>query len=489
MRLTSSERSASQSEEARRQHRDAWLIVLGIGCLLIIFGNLLGWGPWLVASLVAACMVLFGVGLEIGVDAADVPGDTKGDSIYYLGLLFTFAALVAALITFDWGTPGGDASGATGSIRNFGIALLTTIVGLAGRVWFTMSQESPGDIVDTTRSRLEETVSRMKESLDRARDDLDIMADKFRDSSAGLGEMAEIIAEGTKRTAEAYGELDEYAGHVASASQSLTEEMVLLKTVCGTSARTLTTLQNRAGELGRRFGDVHARLADVTGSLERINEVAGPAAERIDATLRGVESTDAAMSALGQTLSGVRGSAERAKRALAGIADAVDRHEVLPLWKEAVEQLHTGTRGIRGIGEHAGEMNVEFEGLRASVKAARDGLASVPGTARALNEQLREVAPELTGSIAPVRNLARDLNADLAAAGEQSAELSSALEDARRHARGLSAEMREAAGVDTPAGRIRRALAGMRRPLTGMRRALAGMRRALTRLPGLRRKS
>ena len=298
------------------------------------------------------------------VDDADVPGDTKGDSIYYLGLLFTFAALVAALITFDWGAPGSGEGGTIGSIRNFGIALLTTIVGLAGRVWFTMSQDSPGDLVDATRSELEETVARMKESLDRARDDIDIMAHKFRDSSAGLGKMAETIAQGTRKTAESYDALDEYASCIASATQSLTREMDQLRAVCGASHGALTTMQGQAHALGERFDAV----------------AAGAAAERIDAIVRGVEGTDAVVSALGKTLSGVKQSADRAQQALAGIADAVDSHDVLPLWKEAVDQLHEGTRGIRGIGRRAAAVNAEFDGLMVSVRAASDGLGKLPET-------------------------------------------------------------------------------------------------------------
>ncbi len=487
MSLTSAERSASQSREVLREHRDAWLMVLGVGFLVIVFGNLFGGGPWLVALLVAAVMIGYAFFVGRFVDEADVPGDTKGESIYYLGLLFTFAAMIAGLITFDWETPGTDTSGTTGAIRNFGIALLTTIVGLAGRVWFTMSHESPGDIVDTTRSELEETVSRMKESLDRARDDLESMAIRFGESSAGLGEIAEIIAQRTKKTAETYEALDEYAGRIAGATRLLTKEMGQLRTVYSASAHAMTVLQDRAERLGTRFNDVQAQFAEVEGTFDTINKVAGPAAERVNATLQGLESTDAAVSAFGKTLSGVRGSADRAKQALAGIADAVDRHGVLPLFQEAVEQLHVGTRGIRGIGEQAGEMNAEFDGLKASVKAAREGLASVPGRARAINEQLRGVGPELTVSIGPVRGLARELNADLTAAGEQSAELSGALEDARQQARGLTEELREAAGVGMPGEpavsrttRIRRAMAKARRGLT---------RRGLARLARFRRKS
>ena len=463
----SAPRSASDAEETRRQHRDAWLIVLAIGCAIILFGNLLGIGAWWLASAVAVCMVIYGIGVQVYIDDSDVPGDIKGDSIYYLGLLFTFAALVAALITFDWGTPGTDGSGTTGSIRNFGIALLTTIVGLAGRVWFTMSQESPGDIVDTTRSELEETVSQMKESLDRARDDLDIMASKFRDSSTGLAKTAATIADSTKRTAATYEALDAYTGQVAGTAESLTHQMDQLKGVCGLCASALLSLQETARELGTHLDDVPARLGShfdraqaqlkkAEATFDGINRVAGPAAERVADTLRGVEGTAAAASALGRSLSGMRGSAEQARKALAGIADAVDGQEALPLWKESVDQLHEGTRGIRGIATRAAAINAEFEELSASLRAARDGLASVPGTAHAINEQL-----------------------------------GAALDDAARRARDLSDEMLHAARADARAvgwiepvqgagGRIRRALAGTRR-------AFAGTLRAWKRLTAFRR--
>ena len=272
MRSTYEEHSASRSVEAQREFRDAWMIALLVGCVIIALGNLIGIGPWWLAMAAAVWMIGYGVFIARTVDAADVTSDTKGESIYYLGLLFTFAALVAALITFDWGTPGGDGSGTAGTIRNFGIALLTTIVGLAGRVWFTMSHESPGDLVDNTRSLLEDTVSQMKESLDRARDDLDIMAHKFRDSSAGLGELAEIISEGTRhtagiiaegtqqtaalisegqqRTAETYDALDAYSVQITGAARSLAREMDRMNAVCDASTAVLAA---PAGTSGRHW--------------------------------------------------------------------------------------------------------------------------------------------------------------------------------------------------------------------------------------------
>ena len=271
-----------------------------------------------------------------------------------------------------------------------------------------------------------------------------------------------------------------------------------MNAVCDASTGVLAALQDRAHGVGQHFEAMQTRLAETEGTFDGINRVAGPAAEGVGATLRSVQETGSAVSALRETLAGVRGSAERAKEALVGIAEAVDRHEVVPRWDEAVEELHAGTRGIRGIAERAAGMNAEFEGLRASVKAAREGLASVPGAARGISEQLGAAEAELSGGIEPVRGVARGLKADLEAAGRQSAELAAALEDAKQQAQELSAGTRAAAGADgalepspapSPNGRFRRAMAGVRRGAVGVGRGMAGFGRGMARLAARRRKS
>ncbi len=159
--------------EARRQHRKAWLATLAMGAVFIVLANLVSLPPWLIALVLSVLMVGFGVSIR----QTEVGSDSKGDSFYYLGLLFTFIALIAALIAFDWGS---DATRTIGIIRNFGIALVTTIWGLAGRVWYAMSGDAPGDLEEAIRGDLEAAVSEMKGSLDRARDHLDIWSTPSR---------------------------------------------------------------------------------------------------------------------------------------------------------------------------------------------------------------------------------------------------------------------------------------------------------------------
>ena len=230
----------------------------------------------------------------------DIPNDAKGDSIYYLGLLFTFAALVAALIAFNWDSEGNAAS-ASGSIRNFGIALLTTIVGLAGRVWFTMSKESPGDVEDAVRFQLDEAVSRMKQSLDRARNELEIMAHQFQVSSEGLREVAESVGAGTRQAATTINGLQGQTDQITDVTEALTRELGEMRTVCSSNVQILSRLESQAGGLGRRFDEIVVKFGPLNEAIEEL----GPAVGTLDSSLKQIKSTGEAVNALGDNFSSV----------------------------------------------------------------------------------------------------------------------------------------------------------------------------------------
>jgi len=431
-------RSASEYAEQRAEHRRAWLAALGLGGIIIVAGNLIGFGAWWVALIVAFVMFIY----IIVIKDIEVPDDSKGDSIYYLGLLFTFAALVAALVSFGRGSDTGDFS-AAGSIINFGIALLTTIVGLAGRVWFTMSKESPGDLEDAARFQLDEAVSRMKLSLDRARDDLDIMSSQFQVSSAHLGEMAESIGAGSKQAVATLSGLHQQNADISSAIRELTDELGELKTVCYSSLQAFRKLETQAEVLGRWFDEVRVRLAPLEEAFQKFGGVAGPAAERLSFSLRQVKSTGDAVYALGETFAEVRRSAEGANRVFSRLSDSVDQNGFLPLWKESVELVREGALEIRGTGESAAAMNAEFRELTKTMALAKEELGAVLGSARSVNEQMSGVETEVLSGVSPVRSMTHDLYSDLAAACRQTSDFSKALGEATLQAQGLFDTLRE----------------------------------------------
>jgi hypothetical protein len=87
--------------------------------------------------------------------------DTIGDNFYYLGFLFTLASLSYALYSFS--KHDGDVYEI---ISNFGIALTTTIFGLALRIVFCQLKQDPVETEQEARIELSEAALRLKNELD-----------------------------------------------------------------------------------------------------------------------------------------------------------------------------------------------------------------------------------------------------------------------------------------------------------------------------------
>ena len=91
------------------------------------------WGALL--ACVAAVLVIF----LHGVSRRREPNIQRvADDTYYLGLLFTLVSLIVTLVNLFLINPGGDFEAKTQSVvGNFGIALVSTVAGILGRIWLS----------------------------------------------------------------------------------------------------------------------------------------------------------------------------------------------------------------------------------------------------------------------------------------------------------------------------------------------------------------
>jgi len=114
--------------------------------------------------------------------------DIAGDNLYYLGFLYTLTSLSYALYLFAK-----EQGGAEAIISNFGIALATTIIGLALRVALYQMRQDPVEIEKEARIELGEAALRLKHELDNVVVEMNSFRRATQQSiSEGLKEIADL---------------------------------------------------------------------------------------------------------------------------------------------------------------------------------------------------------------------------------------------------------------------------------------------------------
>lgn len=124
----------------------------------IYFMKINGYQARDVTLVAVAAMLLYGY-IAFKIPIVQMRLDRLGDNFYYLGFIYTLASLSAALVQL---TGQIDVQPLLGS---FGIALVTTIVGIAGRVLLLQLRTELDDIEQKTRQELQATAMHLREQL------------------------------------------------------------------------------------------------------------------------------------------------------------------------------------------------------------------------------------------------------------------------------------------------------------------------------------
>lgn len=109
------------------------------------------------AIVIATAMILMGtyVFFVTLVPATKLRTDVAADNVYYLGFLFTLTSLAIAL----------SIDSADAILANFGVAIISTLIGIAARVGLNQLRVDPNDIEEASRLELSEATSRVKAEL------------------------------------------------------------------------------------------------------------------------------------------------------------------------------------------------------------------------------------------------------------------------------------------------------------------------------------
>jgi hypothetical protein len=155
--------------------------------------------------------------------------DQAGDNLYYLGFLYTLVSLSVALYFFT------DPQAALEQIiSNFGIALSSTILGVALRVFLHQMRDDPVDTEREARQTLADAASRLRSELDVSVREMNGFVRQMRQSvdealhgvTVAVGKRLEDAGSKVADAAEAAGDeirgaLSNYADHSKALNSAL----------------------------------------------------------------------------------------------------------------------------------------------------------------------------------------------------------------------------------------------------------------------------
>jgi len=215
------------------------------GCFYVIVSKIQHFPAWMVTSVPVGLMFVYAAMLLL-LRAFRLRLDYAADNLYYMGFLFTLTSLGVSLYQFRAEGPAEEI------VQNFGVAIASTIAGIALRVLFTQMRQDPHDVEHVARLELSEAARRIRRELDAAVIDLA----GFRRASQqmvvdGLADVRSGMASTATRM------MDDFAGLTAKAAAPL-------EATSRASGEALAALARSAEESVQASA---RRLADETGHL------------------------------------------------------------------------------------------------------------------------------------------------------------------------------------------------------------------------------
>jgi hypothetical protein len=134
--------------------------VVAIGAIYITVAKL-NQAPAVLVTAVPVCIMILYACLLGFARLFRLRDDQSGDNLYYLGFLYTLTSLAVSLYQFR-----ADEGAADQIVQNFGVAIASTIAGIALRIFFNQMRRDPIEIEQTARLELADASRRVKRELE-----------------------------------------------------------------------------------------------------------------------------------------------------------------------------------------------------------------------------------------------------------------------------------------------------------------------------------
>jgi DNA-binding ferritin-like protein len=332
-------------KKAQNRLKRSFLVTLIVGSGLILARPVDG-----IWTMILAVLVMLGYWIfnqkRAGLSKSTTARGVFGDSFYYLGFLFTFIALVSVMLKL--GTAAFDIDSIVGSM---GPALITTVVGMAVRIYIT--QFDP------------------------------------------------ITSEPEIETLTAIGEL---SGSLISATNRMQTAM---ETVTASAEKSMQNVTAQNIKLIEESSQANRALIEETTQTNRdaLNEIRENAETELEQFVEKLKETDLTptherITRINETLAEYELAADELKQFATNISGPIydELHETLQSFAKAAESLvemsTEAQTSATEVQNHNAELNAALQTLTQNLhttEGATDNLAQMEGTIGILNENLREI--------------------------------------------------------------------------------------------------
>jgi hypothetical protein len=238
-----------------------FVVFVFVGSVFIVMSKFSGMAQSLITLVPVGIIIAYALSLW-GFRALRLRDDQSGDNIYYMGFLFTLVSLAVSLYQFT-------ASRASEEIvQNFGIAIASTIAGIAARVVFNQLRQDPIEVERIARLELADAARRVRRELDSTvlefayfrRSTQQATIEAFEELRVRVDEVGRTVLRGLEEvTAKAAAPLE-----AASRTSSATLEELTRTAVAA--------LQGSAQELGTQTDRVATGARAIASSLDVVRE-------------------------------------------------------------------------------------------------------------------------------------------------------------------------------------------------------------------------
>ncbi|NGO51101.1 hypothetical protein [Allomesorhizobium camelthorni] len=349
-------------------------------------------------AMVVPILLMFGyLGLSLFAGRIRLHGEQTGDNLYYMGFLFTLSSMGVSLYQFT------SAASTDDVIRNFGIAITSTIVGIALRILYNQTRRDVLDIERATRFELADMTRRVRSELEHATREF---ADFRRVSNQMISEgFDEIVKQADTTGVQLKDALEKMANEaikpVEAASSKLSSA---IDASFGQIASKLSEIAEKVDSSGDVFEKANSGMANSTTQL-------GTQVEAISKKLEAVMVPEAVLkNELGplvkelgkivvdygaKTEAVSREQAQRMDLITAAVAKIVETTgRSVQMMERSVEASAAVQRSTDGLAQHVQQQNADIQKLLeklvaefrpAPKPAVFESFAPAPGVSGGLN--------------------------------------------------------------------------------------------------------